>query len=111
MLGSAGTPTCEGTGELQYLLAFLRYAGGDSIRGSLAHSCGGHLPSNAAEDLDRGLFERLMGTHPRRLRSAVHRWEEGVTLLTLGCAAGWRFRASSAYIRRQVGCGAREASA
>ena len=71
MLGSAGTPTCEGTGELQYLLAFLRYAGGDSIRGSLAHSCGGHLPSNAAEDLDRELFERLMGTHPRRLRSAV----------------------------------------
>ena len=73
MLGSAGTPTCEGTGELQYLLAFLRYAGGDSIRGSLAHSCGGHLPANATEDLDRELFERLMGTHPRRLRSAVHR--------------------------------------
>ena len=89
MLGSAGTPACcIRTGELQYLLAFLHYAGGDSIRGSLAHSCGGHLPSNAAEDLDRGLFERLMGTHPRRLRSAVHRWEEGVSPPT-GAPAIW----------------------
>jgi len=35
----------------------------------------------------------------------------GGTQSALGCAAGRRLRASSAYIRRQVGCRAREASA
>ena len=48
-----------------------------------------------------------------RLRPSLHhtRGRCGGTQSALGCMVGWRPRASSAYIRCRVGCGAREASA
>ena len=56
--------------------------------------------------------ERLRGCSGRLRPSLRHaRGWCGGTQSAVGCAAGWRLRASLAYIRHQVGCGARRASA